>query len=420
MTVNPPDIQRLIATRRAGHTLEAPFYTAPEIFNLDMELIFSRHWIFVGVEPEVPEAGDYIIREIGKSSVIIVRDDDEVVRAYFNVCRHRGARLVNEPSGTVGKLVCPYHQWTYELTGELIDAPHMGDGFDMSCRSLKPVHLRSIEGLLFVCLSDNPPADIEDMAKTMGPRIAPHALRATKVAAQFDLIEQGNWKLVMENNRECYHCTGSHPELTVSLSQFGFGFEPNPNDAACVADAAAYDAEQKRLTEEWEARGFPSRAIDHLADTPTGYRSERLILAGAGESQTLDTKIASRRLLGGLTEPKLGGLHYWTQPNSWHHFMSDHAVVFAVFPLTAETTLLRTIWLVHKDAVEGVDYDVENLTRVWNATNAQDGALVALAQKGATDLGYEPGPYSPLTENFVEQNCEWYIGRMAEHLAGAR
>ena len=152
----PPDIAALIAKRRPGHSLDAPFYTSRAIHDLDLDVIFGRHWIYVGVEPDVPEPGDYMALELGNNAVVIVRDDDEGVRAFHNVCRHRGARLVNEKQGTVGKLVCPYHQWTYELDGRLIHADHMPATFDRSCHGLKPVHLRSLSGLLFICFAPEP------------------------------------------------------------------------------------------------------------------------------------------------------------------------------------------------------------------------------------------------------------------------
>ena len=416
----PLDPKQLVAGRRPGYTLEGAFYTSPEMFALDLEAIFAKHWIFVGVEPEVPEPGDFITRDIGRDSIIIVRGDDGVLRAHFNVCRHRGSRLLSSDRGTVGKLVCPYHQWTYELTGELIHATQMGDHFDRSCHGLNRVHLRSIEGLLFVCLADEPPADIDEMARVMAPRLAPHELRNTKVAQQTDLVEDGNWKLTMENNRECYHCAGNHPELSASYSKFSVGFAPDPDDDAEVAVAAAYAAEEERQLADWESRGLPSCPIEVMSGRPTGYRTQRLVIDGAGESHTPDTKIACRRLLGRLTDPRLGDLHYWTQPNSWHHIFSDHAVTFGVFPLAADRTLLRTTWLVHKDAIEGVDYDLDRLTSVWRATNEQDAALVNLAHRGAGNRGYRPGPYSPLTEGLVDQFTTWYAERVAAHLEGAR
>ena len=110
-----------------GHNLEAPFYTSEDIFALDMEAIFRQHWIQVAVEPDIPEPGDYVTVELGSDSILIVRDDDMAIRAFHNVCRHRGARLCNEDKGSVGNIVCPYHNWTYNLTGQLMFAEHMGE-----------------------------------------------------------------------------------------------------------------------------------------------------------------------------------------------------------------------------------------------------------------------------------------------------
>ena len=108
------------------------------------------------------------------------------------------------------------------------------------------------------------------------------------------------------------------------------------------------------------------------------------------------------------------------RPNSWHHFMGDHAVVFSVIPLDAHRSLLRTKWLVHKDAVEGVDYDLDNLIGVWMATNQQDSDLVGYCQQGAMSAAYQPGPYSPHTEMLVEKFCNWYIQRMKAHFTPGR
>ncbi|MGE7413945.1 aromatic ring-hydroxylating oxygenase subunit alpha [Methylobacterium tarhaniae] len=416
LDVTPTPLQRLLRERRPGYSLPAPFYLSPEIFEADMEVIFGRHWIYVGVEPDVPEAGDVMVVEIGKTSVAIVRDDDDAIRAFHNVCRHRGARLVHDEKSTVGNLVCRYHSWTYDLTGALIHAEHMGPDFKRGCHGLKPVHLRSLEGLLFICLADEPPADFDEMAVRLGPYIAPHNVRNTKVAFQKDIIEPGNWKLTMENNRECYHCGANHPELTVPLFAYGFGFAPEEMDEHDRANAERYGCLLKTRHTEWESEGLPSREIDELDTMVTGFRTERLPLDGEGESHTLDTKAACRKLLGDFTNAKLGGLSVWTQPNSWHHFLGDHIVTFSVLPLDAERSLLRTKWLVHKDAVEGVDYDLANLIGVWEATNDQDSELVGYCQQGVRSPAYEPGPYSPNTEMLVEKFCNWYVGRMAAHL----
>ena len=409
-----PEIRNLVANRRKGYTLEAPFYLSPEIHALDIAEIFGKHWIFVAVDPDIAEAGDYMRIEVGHNSVIIVRDDDMNVKAFHNVCRHRGSQLCDEQKGSVGNIVCPYHQWTYNLAGELIHNEHMGEDFDKNNHNLKSVHVGNIAGLIFICLDDNPPADFADMKQAMEPYIAPHHLADCKIIHQEDIVEHGNWKLTMENNRECYHCVANHPELLASMYEFGFGYQPSPENAEKVQEFRdLIVSENKR----WAACGLPSEEIDLLDSRATAYRTQRLPLEKAGESQTMDGKVASKILLGDFTQRNLGGLSFWTQPNSWHHFMSDHIITFSALPIDAEHTHLRTTWLAHKDAVEGVDYDLDNITKVWKATNKQDSTLVERTQRGVNSDQYKPGPYSPYTEELVEKFTNWYIQRLEAAMA---
>jgi glycine betaine catabolism A len=403
------NLQELIASRKPGYTLPAPFYLSQDVFEQDVARIFGRYWIFAGTEPEIAEPGDFFTVEIGKDSIIIVRDDDMSIHAFHNVCRHRGARLRPAGSGIVGNLVCPYHQWTYNLCGELIHNEHMGANFDRSQFSLEAVHLKSLAGLLFICLAEQPPGDFEAMRTVLEPYIAPHEIANSKVAFQADIIEEGNWKLTMENNRECNHCSANHPELTVPLLEYGFGYQPTPEN---IGKMEAFNQLLAREHARWESCGLKSTAVDFL-DRTTGFRAVRLPIAQHGESQTIDTKVACSKLLGSLGQADLGGLSVWTQPNSWHHFMSDHIVSFSVLPIAAGKTLLRTRWLVHKDAQESIDYDVSKLSSVWTATNSQDSALVERTHLGVSSPAYRPGPYSPYTEGLVNAFCEWYL----EHLA---
>jgi len=410
-------LDALIARRRPGHSLEAAFYTSPEVLDLDLRLIFGRHWIFVASEPELPEPGDFVTVDIGRTSVILVRDDDMQVRAFHNVCRHRGSIILREKKGFVGNLVCPYHQWTYDLAGQLIHAENMPSCIGSPGHALKPVHVRSLAGLLFICLADEPPLDFDDMAAQVGPYLAPHRLQDCKVAAQIDLVEHGNWKLTIENNRECYHC-GGHPELLRSLFHF-FGYSAADVTPSQQDDYERFQRTQIEFERIWDAAGLPWRAVEDLHGRPTGFRTERLALDGPGESYTMDARQASRRLVAGFTQPRVGALHLHTQPNSWHHFLGDHAVTFAALPLASDRTLVRTTWLVAKDAVEGVDYDVDRLTEVWRATNEQDAAFVTMAQEGAASSGHEPGPYpyAP-AEYMVDAFCTWYIERLRAGLGG--
>jgi Rieske 2Fe-2S family protein len=412
------DISALLYERRPGHALPGGLYTRDDVFAADMDVFFHRHWIAVGLECDVPEAGDAQVIELGKYSLILLRDDDDAIRVYHNVCRHRGSRLLDPATGPgpsiVSRLVCPYHQWTYELSGELIHAPHMGQDFDRSCRSLKPVRFVSVGGLIYVCLSDNPPADVARLIETMEPRLAPYDIRNAKVAHQIDVVERGNWKLTIENNRECYHCAASHPQLCVSFVDLDFGYDPDSLSPADRERADAHNARFEHQTAQWEAAGYPSAAVLPRVDGDTNFRTQRLLMNGTGESQSPDTRAACKRLLGTIDDKQLGDVHLWGH-NTWNHVMGDHAVVATVIPLAPDETLVRTKWLVHKDAVEGVDYDVAHLTSVWTATTEQDARLVERAHAGVSDPAYEAGPYSRFAEAELESFATWYVRQMRVH-----
>lgn len=391
-------ISSLLDQRADGHSLPAGLYTREDVFEADLDVFFRKHWICIGLDCDVPEPGDASVVDIGRSSLIILRDDDGGIRVTHNVCRHRGARILDAGSSVVSKLVCPYHQWTYELTGELVYAPHMGRDFDKSCKSLKPVNFRSVGGLIYACLSDTPPGDIDSLDQVMTERLAPYDIRNAKVAFQSDVIEHGNWKLTIENNRECYHCSANHPELCVSFIDLDFGFDPESLSPEDQEQARQHEAMYAERTRNWEADGFPSAAVEQLVNCETNFRTQRLIISGAGESQTPDATAACSRLLGSMTRKDLGDTHLWGH-NSWNHFMGDHAVVAIVIPLSADKTLVRTKWLVHRDAVEGVDYDLEKLTNVWLATTDQDAALVARSHAGISRPDLCPWPLFAILRN---------------------
>jgi Rieske 2Fe-2S family protein len=409
------DLTALVERHAAGYPLAGPLYTSPAGFDLDVSAVLSRTWLFVATEAEVREPGDFVTVDVGPYSVIVLRDDDEVVRALHNVCRHRGARVLPERSGSVGNIVCGYHRWTYATDGSLLHAGDQPAGFDKGCFGLKRVHVRVVAGLVFVCLADEPPADFDQVVATVSPYLLPHQLHRTKVAAQVDLVEEANWKLVMENNRECYHCEGGHPELICTFFPT-YGYAEDQIPARLRPAHERYLNAEALLEQACEERRLPYRPVEDLHDRVSAFRVQREALDGAGESYTLDGRAASRRLLGELDSPRLGRLSLHTQPNAWFHVQADHAVTFSVLPLSADRTLVRTTWLVHEDAVEGEDYDVDTLTHVWRETNEQDSVFCARAQLGVSSPGYEPGPYAP-SEYQVDAFTTWYVDRVKEHLA---
>jgi Rieske 2Fe-2S family protein len=405
----------LVARRADGYALEAPFYNSPEIYDLDLDAIFSKHWLFCATEAEIPDPGDYVVVDLGRHSVILVRDDDDEVRGLRNVCRHRGARILEDRCGAVGNLVCPYHQWTYRTDGSLIFAEGQARGFDRDRFGLKTVHVRTVAGLVFICLADEAPSDFNEVVDVIEPYLAPYGLRQAKVAHQVDLVEAGNWKLVMENNRECQHCDVAHPELLDAYFPFNRYAEDDVTPRMRPV-YERYQTAQARLRSACATTtSIPTESRRELQTRPTGFQVAHLPLDGAGISFGPAGGPVSRKLMGEIAVAEFGDMSVHLQPNSWFHLLSDHAVVFSVLPIAAGKTLVRSTWLVHADAVEGVDYDVESLTAVWRATNDQDRALVEKTQRGVLDPGYEPGPYA-LVEDDVDAFVTWYIGRLREHL----
>ncbi|WP_290786341.1 aromatic ring-hydroxylating dioxygenase subunit alpha, partial [Halomonas sp.] len=203
----------MLTRRRRHFSLPQPFYNDARLFALDMQEIFEKEWLFAGMTCEIPAKGNYMTLDVGDNPVIIVRGDNGRIHAFHNVCRHRGSRLCVSDRGKVAKLVCPYHQWTYELDGRLLFAgSDMGAAFDLAAYGLKPVNVRSAGGYLFISLADTPPA-IDDFLESLEHYLAPYDMDNVKVAVESSIVEQANWKLVIENNRECYHCSGAHPEL---------------------------------------------------------------------------------------------------------------------------------------------------------------------------------------------------------------
>ena len=411
---SPNGIESLVKSRAVGYSLEAPFYTGQEVFDLDIEAIFAKHWLFCAAEAEIPDAGDYVTIDIGPYSVIILRDDDEEIRAFHNVCRHRGSRLLKDPCGSVGNIVCPYHQWTYRTDGDLVFAEAQPPTFDRSRFGLKPVHVKNVAGLIFVCVADDAPADFDEVVNHIEPYLAPYDLGNAKIAHQIDLPEEGNWKLVMENNRECQHCDGAHPELVSAYFPL-FGYSEDDITPRLRPVFERYQTASADLERVCALRNFPREEHRELDTRVTGYQICHLPLDGDGISFAPDGAQVCKKLMGSLTDAKFGDLSLHFQPNSWFHFLSDHAVVFRALPVSPDKTIVRTTWLVHADAVEGVDYDVDSLTAVWRATNDQDRELVAGTQKGVTNPGYLPGPYS-LVEDDVEGFVNWYVTRVQDHL----
>lgn len=399
-------VLRQLKNRREGFSLEQPFYIDQDYFKLDMETIWYRDWLFIGHDCEIPRAGNYFTAQVGDYPVVIVRGKDQVIRAFHNTCRHRGHRVCTQDRGASAKLVCPYHQWTYDLDGSLVFARQMGETFDKNEFSLKSVHCESVAGYIFICLANEAP-DFAPVRASIEPYLKPHRLWEAKVAHRNTIIEKGNWKLVWENNRECYHCAGNHPELCRTY--------PEAPTATGVQGAK----DDPFIAEHWarcEAAGLPSE----FKMDPTGqFRTARMPLIQDAESYTMSGRRAVKKPLSAdVPISHIGTMLLFHYPTTWNHILGDHAISFRVMPISAEETAVTTTWLVNKDAVEGVDYDLTELTHVWNMTNDQDRSIVEENAFGIRSPAYEPGPYSVDHEGGVMQFVEWYTTFMINRLQG--
>lgn len=404
MTFHLPHVEDLLARRRPNFSLEQAFYTTERLFQTDLEQIFYKDWLFAVPACQLAKSGSYVTMKVGASSLIIVRGADGEVRAFHNSCRHRGSLICKSAEGQVAKLVCPYHQWTYELDGRLIWAKDMGPDFDPTQFGLKSVHVRNLAGLIYVCLADTPP-DFDEFARIAQPYLAPHDLANAKVAFTSTIIEKANWKLVWENNRECYHCSSNHPALSRSFSL-------DPEVAGVQADGGVSEKLQAHF-DRCENAGTPAQF--QLSEDGQ-YRIARMPLQDGVVSYTMDGKAAVSRNLGNIALADAGTLMKFHYPSTWNHFLPDHSLTFRVMPIGPMETEVTTTWLVNKDAVEGVDYDLKRLTEVWLKTNDEDREIVEANQQGILSPAYSPGPYSIEHENGVAQFVDWY----ASQLSGGR
>jgi len=395
-------VRDLLLNRRKLFSLARPFYLDREVFDLDLEAIFYKRWIFAGAECEIPNPGDYFTLSIGPTPIVVLRDQSGSIRAFFNTCRHRGSKICLAEKGAVKRLVCPYHQWTYDLTGALVGTGRMHEGFDLAEYGLQPIQVGTAAGTIYVCVAKEAPA-FDVYGPLIEPYLAPHDLASAKLAHETHVLVKGNWKLVMENSRECFHCPARHRELMETfLADYNF---EEPGDDQIVS---AF----------WQAcaiSGLPCKDQEG-AD----FRIVRLPLRTGAVSSTIDGKPAVSLRLGTMPTNDAGSVRWVHYPSTFNHAFADYAVLVRMLPVGPQETLFTTKWLVHRGAVEGRDYDREALARVWSTTNDEDKVLVERNQEGVNSIGFAPGPYSQQAERGVIRFVEWYSATLASYLETQR
>ncbi len=386
-------LRKLVENRQPGFSLEQAFYVSQEVYEADIQHIFMCHWLYAGHVSKVPRAGDYFTYDIGDESLIIIRGRDERLGAFFNVCTHRGSRICLDSCGHAQSLVCPYHQWVFQTDGILVAAKYMGADFDRSAYGLREAHIRELEGLIFVCLSDTPP-DFSRVEHDFRAHAGPHRLDKARICKSVTYDVACNWKLLVENSRECDHCQVGHPELCRIM----------PPTSREYVDGRM---------EEFRSLGLETRRF--LFQPDTWHKVERYPLGPGMISQTMDGTPAAP-LMGDLPRLDVGVFTFLIRHNILCQFVGDYGDITQFLPLGPELTRVQIDWLVREDAVEGRDFEMDHVSAWWQTTMEQDNRLSADNHAGVKSSRYRPGPYSP-SEEQVEDFVRWYIRELGTALA---
>jgi Rieske 2Fe-2S family protein len=375
---------------------------------LDKERVIFRQWQFVDHVSRIPNRGDFFLFTIAGEEIIITRGDEDKIHAHFNVCRHRGSRLCLEKQGRKRRLTCPYHAWSFELDGRLANARQMPDGFDPNDYSLHSCQVRVFEGLIFIYLGKEEEApDFDYIADNYLPWIAPYKLADTKIATVRHFPTPANWKLVVENFLECYHCRPSHPEYCSTMGHVTYDGDGTEEGME------KYRVMYNRWLEKAKAQG---RKVGYFEPPcpDQSLRVSRQVIKDNAVSTTQDGGPACKKLLGDLTDYDGGDAFFAFGENLYLLVSDDYVALLRFTPLDTLESDVTITYLVHKDAEEGVDYEPDRVAWLWEVTTEQDAKIIIDNQKGVLSDRYRPGPYSKL-----EGNCETFIRHYLKMLSAA-
>lgn len=381
---NTRSIRELIACQKPGWSLEQRFYTDPEIYALELENIVTRNWIFAGHQSQLAAAGDYIVLNVANESAIVVRSNDGEIKAFANVCRHRGSIVCLESSGNQRKFECPYHGWMYDTDGNLIAARNMPEDFDKTSYGLHKVPVEMVQGLIFVCFCDDPPS-LEGAQRDLAEPLAMFDFKNMKVAAQKTYSIGANWKLAVENYQECYHCATAHPEYAKMHT--------------LMLDEKKRQRVQSHMLEKLGACGLKKIEIDHVdmkaRSGEMGFGYSRSALFEGYKTGSKDGEPLAP-LLGNLTGYDGGASDITFGPFSFLLAYSDHVVAYVFTPVDEKNCQCEIYWMVRGDAVEGRDYEVGELIWLWDITTIADVTIIANNWKGVNSKYYQPGPFADM------------------------
>ncbi len=380
---------------KSGYSLNQRYYKDEGIYNLEINNIFHKHWLFAGHISQVPDKGDYFLFEFSNESIIIVRNKNNKLKAHINVCRHRGSKICLDKKGNKNLLTCPYHAWSYDLDGVLISAREMPGDFKFEHNSLIPVHLELIGGFIFISLSKNP-LSLNNLKRDLNETLELFGLDCLKLVKHKSYSIPANWKLAVENYNECYHCIPSHKEFS-RIHLMG------TNDEVFKLKKSEY----QQLNENNPKYAQFNCYYDNAEPGQEGYQYDRNPLNPGIFSGTV-TGEAAAPLLGKLTEYDHGASELMIGPLMFFLIYDDHIVGYRFTPISVDNCVCDIFWMVRDDAIENIDFKINNLIWLWDTTTVADKTIIINNQKGVNSKFYSPGRLS-LMENFQKEFLDWYI-----------
>src|SRR3954452_17550463 len=331
-------------------------YVDENVAEWEAERLFLGRWICVGHTQPLAARGRFVTREIAGESLLFVGDDDGRPQGFFNVCRHRGARLVTEPEGTLRRLQCPYHAWCYGFDGALRSAPHTQtiEGFELAATGLTPVRMEEVQGLLFADAS-GAAGSLTDHLGDLAGHLAHYRVGELERAAAITYDVGSNWKAIVENYSECLHCPGVHPELN-RLSHYLSGEDYEGAGAWCGGSMTLNDGAETMAS--------------------NGGHGIRPAIRGLSQREQRDV------------------LYFALFPNLLVSLHPDYVMVHTLWPRGAGRTEVVCEWYFEPETVARPDFDPGDAVDFWDTVNRQDWHVCELVQRGIGSRGHVPGRYT--------------------------
>ena len=387
---------------KPGFAINPYFYRSHVTYEAELEHIVFKSWLYAGHISQVAKNGDYFLFDVGEDSIIISRDNKGQIGAMHNICRHRGARVCEEPSGNRKAFICPYHGWAYGNDGHLKSAREMDqlEGFKCEDYALKKVRFVVFQGMIFINCDPNAPdfiAPLENISRQLGA----YDLENAKVAERKTYRINANWKLVLENYLECYHCSSSHRQY------------------AKLHTLEAPSEKVKPINQAMWARAEELTGVPGIAEEYYGYYNDATAFGACSYTSRYALyegfKTGSRDgqpvapLMGNMQGYDGGAGDFQMGPLTFMLNYQDHCVLYRFIPRNLTETDMEVVWYVNGDAVEGVDYEVEKVTWLWHHTSLEDEYIILRNNEGVNSRFFEPGPYHPEYEATLMEFISWYL-----------